>query len=74
LITAVSRLIKQAKEDIKEMGQTGAGIASEDEIRPGTSFTTKWGVFQHLLWVVEMLNHDKILSRQTHPGSSTCGP
>lgn len=30
------------------MGQTGAGITSEDGIQPGTSFATKWGEFSVL--------------------------
>ncbi|KAJ6631919.1 hypothetical protein B0H10DRAFT_1937663 [Mycena sp. CBHHK59/15] len=39
----VGTLVTKTKKDITEMGQTGAGIASEDEIRSGTSFTSKWG-------------------------------
>ncbi|KAJ7168279.1 hypothetical protein C8R43DRAFT_1121446 [Mycena crocata] len=35
-------LITKARENITEMGQTSAGIGSEDEILPGTPFTTKW--------------------------------
>ncbi|KAF8128457.1 hypothetical protein K438DRAFT_2000279 [Mycena galopus ATCC 62051] len=42
----VNALIRKAKENIIEMGQTGAGITSEDEIRPGTSFATKWDLIQ----------------------------
>jgi hypothetical protein len=36
-------LIKKARGQIEEMGQTGAGIGSEEDIQPGTVFTTKWG-------------------------------
>jgi hypothetical protein len=43
-----ARLIRKAKENIAEMGQTGTGITSEDEIQPGTSFATKWGEFSVL--------------------------
>ncbi|KAJ7733057.1 hypothetical protein DFH07DRAFT_780716 [Mycena maculata] len=38
----VGRLVKKARENITEMGQTGAGIWSEDEILPGTDFANKW--------------------------------
>ncbi|KAJ7838390.1 hypothetical protein B0H14DRAFT_3700178 [Mycena olivaceomarginata] len=39
----IDTLIKKARSQIEEMGQTGAGIGSEEDIQPGTVFTTKWG-------------------------------
>ncbi|KAJ7815341.1 hypothetical protein B0H14DRAFT_3746044 [Mycena olivaceomarginata] len=38
----IDTLIKKARGQIEEMGQTGAGIGSEEDIQPGTVFTTKW--------------------------------
>ncbi|KAJ7821603.1 hypothetical protein B0H14DRAFT_3875854 [Mycena olivaceomarginata] len=32
----------KTKTGIKEMGETGAGIESADDIQPGTALTTKW--------------------------------
>ncbi|KAJ7249492.1 hypothetical protein B0H12DRAFT_1234636 [Mycena haematopus] len=35
-----------AKENIEMMGQTGAGIETEEEISPGTALTTKWDLIK----------------------------
>jgi hypothetical protein len=42
------RLVKKTREQITEMGQTGAGIGGADEILPGTNLTTKWGALKSL--------------------------
>jgi hypothetical protein len=41
--TSYVSLVKTTKEYMDEMGATGAGIANEDEIQPGTALITKWG-------------------------------
>lgn len=43
LFIATCRLIKKTKENITIMGQTGAGLGSADEIKPGSDLATKWG-------------------------------
>ncbi|KAJ7846024.1 hypothetical protein B0H14DRAFT_3138898 [Mycena olivaceomarginata] len=35
-------LVKKARGYINQMGQTGEGIEKEEDIHPGTAFTTKW--------------------------------
>ncbi|KAJ7757169.1 hypothetical protein B0H14DRAFT_3896186 [Mycena olivaceomarginata] len=35
-------LVKKARVYIDQMGQTGEGIEKEEDIHPGTAFTTKW--------------------------------
>ncbi|KAJ7793224.1 hypothetical protein B0H14DRAFT_3560904 [Mycena olivaceomarginata] len=35
-------LVKKARVYINQMGQTGEGIKKEEDIHPGTAFTTKW--------------------------------
>ncbi|KAJ7233350.1 hypothetical protein C8J57DRAFT_1532467 [Mycena rebaudengoi] len=42
----VVNLVKTTKEYMDEMGATGAGIANEDEIQPGTALITKWDVIK----------------------------
>ncbi|KAJ7159348.1 hypothetical protein C8R43DRAFT_948277 [Mycena crocata] len=42
----IKKLVKKARDNIDELGQTGAGIGSEEEILPGTGFTTKWEVIK----------------------------
>jgi len=38
------RLTKQTHEHIKEMGKTGAGIQSAEDIYEGTELTKTWGL------------------------------
>ncbi|KAF8174178.1 hypothetical protein K438DRAFT_2023231 [Mycena galopus ATCC 62051] len=38
----IAGLVTKARENITEMGETGAGVDTEEEITPGTSLTTKW--------------------------------
>ncbi|KAJ7874284.1 hypothetical protein B0H13DRAFT_2551810 [Mycena leptocephala] len=42
----IKPLITKARENIIEMGQTGAGIASADDIKPGTNLATKWDLIK----------------------------
>ncbi|KAJ7745147.1 hypothetical protein B0H16DRAFT_1856801 [Mycena metata] len=42
----VDALTKKTRGQIEEMGQTGAGIGSEEDIQPGTAFTTKWDLIK----------------------------
>ncbi|KAJ6534353.1 hypothetical protein B0H19DRAFT_1272073 [Mycena capillaripes] len=42
----ITVLVNKAKDNIKEMGETGAGISSEDEITPDTALTTKWDLMK----------------------------
>ncbi|KAJ6614407.1 hypothetical protein B0H10DRAFT_2221284 [Mycena sp. CBHHK59/15] len=39
-------LVAKARENIIEMGETGAEIASEDDILPGMGLTTKWDLIK----------------------------
>ncbi|KAF8180768.1 hypothetical protein K438DRAFT_1976587 [Mycena galopus ATCC 62051] len=45
----IKNRVAGARENIAEMGETGARIKTEEEITPGTLLTTKWGPsVQHL--------------------------
>ncbi|KAJ7194116.1 hypothetical protein GGX14DRAFT_527599 [Mycena pura] len=42
----VKALVKRCREHITTMGETGAGMTTEDEILPGTALTTKWDLIK----------------------------
>ncbi|KAJ7667218.1 hypothetical protein B0H17DRAFT_1142901 [Mycena rosella] len=42
----LTTLVKQFRVHITEMGETGAGMSSEDDILPGTELTTKWDLIK----------------------------
>ncbi|KAJ7467383.1 hypothetical protein B0H11DRAFT_2239373 [Mycena galericulata] len=42
----VKALIKRCREHITTMGDTGAGMTTEDDILPGTELTTKWDLIK----------------------------
>ncbi|KAJ7437480.1 hypothetical protein B0H11DRAFT_2255356 [Mycena galericulata] len=42
----VKALIKRCREHITTMGETGAGMTTEDDILPGTELTTKWDLIE----------------------------
>ncbi|KAJ7460290.1 hypothetical protein FB451DRAFT_1563367 [Mycena latifolia] len=51
----VKTLVAKARENITEMGQTGAGITSEDQVQPGTAFATKWDLMlEDSPWFIRM--------------------
>ncbi|KAJ7033975.1 hypothetical protein C8F04DRAFT_1260471 [Mycena alexandri] len=42
----ITVLVAKTRENITMMGQTGAGVASADEISPGTGFANKWDIIK----------------------------
>jgi hypothetical protein len=43
MLACPNRLTDQTQEHIAEMGETGAGIQSADEIYEGTALSNSWG-------------------------------
>ncbi|KAF8190955.1 hypothetical protein K438DRAFT_1970707 [Mycena galopus ATCC 62051] len=39
-------LVEKAKDNIQAMGETGAGIETEDDVQPGTALRTKWDLIK----------------------------
>jgi hypothetical protein len=56
MFMTVLRLIKKARDNILEMGQTGAGLDSADDIEPESALAKKWGEHSSLVKVVQILN------------------